>query len=135
MEDADAIEPNALPPFLEAITSLGDGHIIILTTRHFQQLSDALKDPGLVNQAIEFQLADKNRIALLFRITFPDSEEEDREAFTNKMPELYLSLAEIQVHLINSRSPKASIRDAEQWLASVKDERESLRRGSGHTWV
>lgn len=37
-----------------AVYSLGDGHIIIMTTCHFRQLDDVLKDPGIINQTVGF---------------------------------------------------------------------------------
>ncbi|KAK7420717.1 hypothetical protein QQZ08_010252 [Neonectria magnoliae] len=95
IEDVNAVDPRFITSFLEAIKSLEDSRIIIVTTRKLHEVDGAFKDPELVNQTIEFQLADKDRISLLFWTTFPDSRVEDQETFARKMSEQSLSFAEV----------------------------------------
>jgi len=55
----------SLSALLDAINSTGDGHVIIMTTRHLELVDNALT--GRVDVKTEFQLANKEMITQLFR--------------------------------------------------------------------
>ncbi|KAK3302919.1 P-loop containing nucleoside triphosphate hydrolase protein, partial [Chaetomium strumarium] len=61
----------SLSALLDTIDSAGDGHVIIMTTRHIALVDSALiMEPSRVALTAGFGLADKEMIARLFRFTY-----------------------------------------------------------------
>jgi len=124
----------SLSALLDAIDSAGDGHLIIMTTRHIELVDGALMEPSRVAVKAEFGLADKEMVAGLFRFAYEDHEAVGRlaEEFAAKLPEREFSPAEFMSFFAsNFWSPEAAISGVEKWMAAVRDEREKMGRQSG----
>jgi chaperone BCS1 len=118
---------------LDVIDGVGDGHVLIMTTRHIELLDGALMQPGRVDVETEFGLADKETITRLFYLVFQDDEAVDLLAnqFAARIPELEFSPAEVVSFLIENRlSSQEAVGNTGAWMARVRDERKKMQGGA-----
>jgi chaperone BCS1 len=119
----------SLSALLDTIDSAGDGHLIIMTSRHIELVDGALMEPDRVAMTIELGLADKEMIAGLFRFAYDDHEAAGplAEEFAAKIPEREFSPAEVVSYFAsNFQSREAAISGVEKWMATVRYEREKM---------
>lgn len=119
----------SLPALLDTIDSAGDGHLIIMTTRHIELVDGALMEPNRVAVKAEFGLAEKEMIAGLFRFAYQDHEAAGllAEEFAAKVPDQEFSPAEVMsLFASNFSSPEAAVSGVEKWMATVRYEREKM---------
>jgi mitochondrial chaperone BCS1 len=134
LEDVENAKPEppqgaaSLSALLDAIDSIRDGHVIIMTTRHLELVDNALT--GRADVTTEFRLANKEMISRLFRFAFQEHEAVDLLAyqFATKIPELEFSPAEVMSFLAgNFLSPEQALCEAEKWMATVRYERGKMK--------
>ncbi|VUC31004.1 unnamed protein product [Clonostachys rosea] len=105
------------------------GRIVVMTTNYASDLDQALIRPGRVDFKVEFQLADKDVVAGLFRFVYgqptgesletkvdPDLEEQVNQ-FASLVPASSFSQAEILSHLLQWRKdPAGAIENGQTWV-------------------
>ncbi len=81
-----------------------------MTTNHKDKLDPALLRPGRADRLIELGNAKESQLKDLFKKFFPDSTQEQQQAFANKVPPNMVSMAKLQGHLLKYRDePRQAI--------------------------
>ncbi|EDN02278.1 hypothetical protein I7I51_05371 [Histoplasma capsulatum] len=131
LEDVEVVNSSSpegmasLTTLLDVVDGVGDGQVLIMTTRHVELVDGALLQAGRVDVKTEFRLADKETIARLFWFAFgQEAADPLAHEFASKVPELEFSPAEILSFLIeNRRSPKEAVDNVAAWMAGIRSER------------
>lgn len=116
-----------------------EGRILIMTTNYIEKLDVALLRPGRVDRIVEFQLADAEILASLFRLIYRKTHNsmanashdgEDRFIdllaleFAARMPARELSPAQLMSYLFRYRhSPTAAVDYCMEWAAATRHEK------------
>ena len=67
-----------------------------MTTNHRETLDPALMRPGRCDMHIELNYASVNQMKKMFMKFFPDSSDEEADAFSRKLPDLKIGMAKLQ---------------------------------------
>ncbi|KAF1960430.1 P-loop containing nucleoside triphosphate hydrolase protein [Byssothecium circinans] len=124
--------PISLSGLLNAIDSIPDGVILLMTSNSPESLDKALVRPGRIDKQVLFGYISKAVAESIFVRMYqhddglPTSPEVAALAttFAKKIPELKLTPAEVQGYLIPRRDPLVAVAEADKWVADVLEARE-----------
>eukprot|EP01090_Pellita_catalonica_P009305 TRINITY_DN2036_c0_g2_i1.p1 TRINITY_DN2036_c0_g2~~TRINITY_DN2036_c0_g2_i1.p1 ORF type:complete len:481 (-),score=82.74 TRINITY_DN2036_c0_g2_i1:383-1783(-) len=123
-EGSSGVTFSGLLNAIDGITA-SEGHLLIMTTNHVEKLKPVLIREGRIDLSLEFHLATKQQIRMLFSKFYSDVDDEMMQEFSKQFPTRMRSMAEIQGHLMrHKKSPLAAIEAAK----TAKNTPESKRR-------
>jgi SpoVK/Ycf46/Vps4 family AAA+-type ATPase len=80
-----------------------EGRILMMTTNHREKLDPALLRPGRADMHVELNYASEKQMKGLFKKFYPESTEQEQQAFANELPEFKINMAKLQGHFLKYR--------------------------------